>query len=128
MLGRAPSLNIFRHDGQRGHGVRPVAALGSGAALGPRSLTRCLRELAILRVAHLTPHAEYEWIQHVGIAKAVGATDDQIAALDSGDIGAACFSDLEQMVLRFTTEVVHDARASEETLAELEPATCLLAR
>ena len=41
-----------------------------------------LRELAILRVARLTPHAEYEWVQHVPIFEAVGGRTAQVAALE----------------------------------------------
>ena len=77
-----------------------------------------LRELAILRVARLTP-AEYEWVQHVEIAKAVGATEEQVAALEAGDAEADCFSPDQRLVLRFTTDVVNDARTSDATYAEL---------
>src|SRR6188474_3863819 len=90
-----------------------------GALLRDLQLDPLLRELSILRVARLTPHAEYEWVQHEGIAKAVGATDEQVAALARDDIAAGCFSELEQDVLRFTTEVVRDARASDEALESL---------
>jgi alkylhydroperoxidase family enzyme len=78
-----------------------------------------LRELAILRVARLTPHAEYEWVQHVGIAKAVGATGAQIEALEAGDTDSPAFSGTERTVLAFTSEVVRDARATDETLEAL---------
>ena len=117
-LGRAPSLNIFRMMANADTAFVPWLRWGV-ALLSNLELDPLLRELAILRVARLTPHAEYEWIQHVGIAKAVGGSDEQVAALESGDIGAACFSDLEQVVLRFTTEVVHDARASDDVFADL---------
>ena len=79
-----------------------------------------LRELAILRVARLTPHAEYEWVQHVPIAQAVGS---QRAA--GG--GARARRARGELLLTgpangvaFTTEVVRDARASEEALAALK--------
>ena len=66
--------------------------------------------------------AEYEWVQHVPIARAVGASDEQVAALERDDVGAECFSDAERTLLRFTTEVVIDARASDasfEAIREL---------
>src|SRR5437868_7739085 len=87
--------------------------------LGELQLDALLRELAILRVARLTPHAEYEWVQHVPIAQAVGASDDQVVALERDDPEADCFSDDQRAVLRFTTEVVRDAQASDATLEEL---------
>jgi 4-carboxymuconolactone decarboxylase len=123
-LDRAPPLNIFRMMANAETAFRPWLRWGS-TLLSDLQLDPLVRELAILRVARLTPHAEYEWVQHAGIAKAVGATDEQVAALERDDIAAACFSDLERLVLRFTTEVVRDARASDEALelltGELSP-------
>jgi 4-carboxymuconolactone decarboxylase len=43
-----------------------------------------------------------------------------VAALERDEPDADCFSGAQQMVLRFTTEVVLDARASEEALAALK--------
>ena len=71
-----------------------------------------LRELAILRVARLTPHAEYEWVQHVPIAKAVGASDAQVRRSSATSPRRTASPPDERAVLRFTTEVVRDARAS----------------
>ena len=117
-LGRAPDLNIFRMMANAETAFRPWLRFGA-ALLSDLELDPLLRELAILRVARLTPHADYEWVQHAGIARAVGATDEQVAALERGDAEADCFAGVEQLVLRFTTEVVHDARASDDTLASL---------
>jgi alkylhydroperoxidase family enzyme len=120
-LERAPALNIFRMMANAETAFRPWLRWGA-TLLSELELNPRLRELAILRVARLTPHAEYEWVQHVGIARAVGATNEQVAALEQDDIGAMCFSDLERLVLRFTTEVVRDARVSDEALADLSDA------
>ena len=117
-LGRVPPLNIFRMMANADTAFRPWLRWGA-ALLGELQLDALLRELAILRVARLTPHAEYEWVQHVPIAQAAGASDDQVAALERDDLEAACFSDDERRVLRFTTEVVRDAQASDSTLGEL---------
>jgi len=117
-LDRAPPLNIFRMMANAETAFRPWLRWGA-TLLSDLQLDPLVRELAILRVARLTPHAEYEWVQHEGIAKAVGATDEQIAALARDDITAGCLSELEQLVLRFTTEVVRDARASDEALEAL---------
>jgi 4-carboxymuconolactone decarboxylase len=117
-LGRVPPLNIFRMMANAESAFRPWLRWGA-TLLGDLELDPKLRELAILRVARLTPHAEYEWIQHVPIAKATGATDEQVAALERDDPEASCFSDDELAVLRFTTEVVRDAQASDASLEEL---------
>src|SRR3954453_4768185 len=123
-LGRVPPLNIFRMTAQADSAFVPWLRW-AGVLLSRLELDPLLLELAILRVARLTPDAEYEWVQHVPIAKAVGATDDQVGALERGDVEAESFSRTERAVLRFTTEVVRDARASDETLeavrAQLSP-------
>src|SRR6266566_1541857 len=110
-------LNVFRMMAHAETDFRPLVGLGT-AILGRQKLSAKLRELAILRVAALSP-ARYEWVQHVPIAQAMGATPAQVAALERGDIAADAFDPLEQAVLRFTTEVVRDVRASEATFAEL---------
>jgi 4-carboxymuconolactone decarboxylase len=117
-LGRVPPLNVFRMMANAETAFRPWLRWGA-TLLGELELDPKLRELSILRVARLTPHADYEWIQHVPIAKAVGATDEQVAALERNDPEAPCFSDDERLVLSFTTEVVQDAQASDPTLEKL---------
>ena len=75
VLERLPvQLNIFRMMAHAETNFRPLLRLGA-SILGEQKLDARLRELAILRVAKLSP-ARYEWVQHVPIAKAVGATDD----------------------------------------------------
>src|SRR6266576_835400 len=113
-----PPLNIFRMMANAETAFRPWLRWGA-TLLTDLALDPLLRELAILRVARLTPHAEYEWVQHVPIAKAVGADDAQVEALERDDPEAECFSDDQRTVLRFTTEVVRDARASTATLERL---------
>src|SRR5438093_3035975 len=118
VLENAPPLNIFRMLANAETAFRPWMRWG-GVLLGELALDPLLRELAILRVSRLTPHADYEWVQHVPIAKAVGATDEQVAALERDEPEADCFSGDQRLVLRFTGEVVRDVRASDETFEEL---------
>jgi alkylhydroperoxidase family enzyme len=119
VLERLPvKLNIFRMMAHAETNLRPLLRLGS-SILSEQKLSAKLRELAILRVAKLSP-AHYEWVQHVPIAKMTGATDEQIAALDCDDVTAACFDAIEKLVLRFTTEVVRDVRAADATFAEMK--------
>ena len=82
-LDNLPPLNIFRTLAHAETAFRPFLRFG-GTVLGRMSLDPLVRELAILAVAK-EAEAEYEWIQHVAIAKAVGATDEQIAALAEAD-------------------------------------------
>jgi 4-carboxymuconolactone decarboxylase len=74
-----------------------------------------LRELAILRVARLTPGAEYEWAQHVQILLAVGGSHAQVAALESEEIEAEALGEDGRLVVRFTTQVVLNAAPDEAT-------------
>jgi alkylhydroperoxidase family enzyme len=109
-----PPLGVFRMMANAETAFRPWLRWG-GVLLADLQLDPLLRELAILRVARLTPYADYEWVQHVPIARSVGASDEQVAALERGDLEAPAFSDAQRTVLRFTTEVVRDARPSDAT-------------
>jgi alkylhydroperoxidase family enzyme len=118
VLERLPvKLNIFKMMAHAETNFRPLLRLGT-SILTEQQLPAKLRELAILRVARLS-HAEYEWVQHVPIAKATGATDDQIAALARDDAAAACFDPVERVVLGATDEIVRDVGASDATFAAL---------
>jgi 4-carboxymuconolactone decarboxylase len=113
-LDAMPALGVFRMMANAETAFRPWLRWG-GVLLSDLELDPVLRELAILRVARLTPHADYEWVQHAPIARSVGASEQQVAALERDDIEAGCFSDAQRTMLRFTTEVVRDARASDAT-------------
>jgi alkylhydroperoxidase family enzyme len=111
-LDALPPLNIFKLLANAETCFRPFLRLGE-AILTKQELDPLLRELAILQTARLTP-AEYEWVQHAGIAKAVGASDEQVAAIERGDVEATCLDGDQRLVLEFTTQVVRDARPDEE--------------
>jgi alkylhydroperoxidase family enzyme len=110
-------LNIFKMMAHAETNFRPLIALGT-SILSQQQLSSKLRELAILRVARLSK-AEYEWVQHVPIAKMTGVSDEQVAALARDDAGAACFDPVDRIVLRATDEIVRDGGPSDETFAEL---------
>jgi alkylhydroperoxidase family enzyme len=118
LLERMPvHLNIFCMMAHAATNFRPLLRLGT-SILTEQQLSGGLRELAILRVAALSP-AQYEWVQHVPIAKLMGVTDAQVEALERGDVAAACFGPQEQLVLRFTTELVQGVRASDAVFSEM---------
>src|SRR5919201_5691143 len=120
-LGAVPALNVFRTMAHADTAFRPWLRW-AGTLLGELELDPVLRELAILHVARLTPHAEYEWVQHVPIALAVGGTQKHVRALEHGEPQAASFTELQTAVLRFTREVVRDARASDQAFAAVRAA------
>ena len=105
---KLPPLNILRLLMHAQTNVIPLLSLGT-SILTEQELDAKLRELAILRVAHLTG-ANYEWTQHVPIAKQTGVTDAQVAAIRQG-AEATAFTDLEKQVLQFTDEITQQVES-----------------
>jgi alkylhydroperoxidase family enzyme len=79
----------------------PVAAPGS------------IRELAILRVAHLVS-SDRQWRHHEGPALYAGVTAEALAAL-TGSRDDAAFTPEEQAVLRLVDEMIGDVEVREAT-------------
>jgi 4-carboxymuconolactone decarboxylase len=107
---QVPQLNIFKLLANAQTAFRPFMKYGL-TLLRDLEVDPVVREQAILRVAALTPGAEYEWVQHEAIGRAVGMTDEQIEACRSGDP--------DDLVLRFTEEIVRDAAPSDATFAAM---------
>jgi 4-carboxymuconolactone decarboxylase len=76
-----------------------------------------IRELAILRVAHRRD-CEYEWTQHVALAKREGISDDEIAAVSRGP-DAWAGDEFERAVLTGVDELEEKSQLSDETWAAL---------
>src|SRR5260370_38262657 len=55
----------------------------TGALLGEMELDPLLREFAILGLARLR-QSDYQWVQHVAIARAVGGKSEQMPAIKEG--------------------------------------------
>jgi alkylhydroperoxidase family enzyme len=111
-------LKIFGMMAHAESSFRPLLRLGA-SILGGQLLDAKLRELAILQAAKLTP-GEYEWIQHVPIARATGASEAQIEALARGDYDADCFDEDERLVLHFGADTLRGARVSDERFAAMK--------
>jgi len=90
----------------------------TGTLLTQLELDPMLREFAILQVAHLLD-SEYPWVQHVAIARAVGATSEQIAAIELGGKEDPGFDDAQREVLSFAREVTLEGAASDQAVAAL---------
>lgn len=117
-LDALPQLNVFKLLAHAETAFIPYLRLG-GALLAQLELDPKLRELTILLVAKHTD-AEYEWIQHAGIARALGIPDEQIVAVESGNLRAACLDSQAQILLRFTHEVLRQPRPDDETFTALQ--------
>jgi len=112
-----PPLNIFRTVAHADTAVRPLLRLG-GAILGQGELDPRRRELAILRTAAVTG-AEYEWIQHEAIARGVGASEEQVAAVKAGELEADGLDDDDRLVLRCAEELLRNDTIGEATFASV---------
>ncbi|UXA20873.1 carboxymuconolactone decarboxylase family protein [Mycobacterium sp. SMC-4] len=72
------------------------------------------RELAVLRVAHLTK-CEYEWRHHVDMGREAGLSDDVIDAITRGELSDDC----DRAVLTAVDELHRDSVVSDETWSSL---------
>jgi alkylhydroperoxidase family enzyme len=117
-LAALPPLNIFRMLSHAETAFRPFLRFG-GAILGRLELDPKLRELAIIQVA-ADAEADYEWVQHVAIAREVGVPDEQIAAVEARRLDDPSLGAAERAVLRFAREVVAGPRVSDATFAAVK--------
>jgi alkylhydroperoxidase family enzyme len=107
-------MNLFRAVAALPPVLRPFLELG-GALLNGEHLTAVEREIAILRVAHLT-QAGYERHQHEQLSRNLGMTDAQI------DATAADRPDLDPdglLICRATDEMTRGVRLTDATLADV---------
>ena len=113
-MDRRGDLNVFRmlaHD--------PTVFIGWSQwvdeLLDSPTFTVLLRELVTLRVAYLQK-SPYELSQHLGLARAAGATEAQIDAVTGqGGVDEAGFDSTERIVLDLTTELCTTRHLSENT-------------
>lgn len=111
-----PMLNVFHMLAYAESAYYGFMKFGN-ALLLKSALDPVLREIMILRVGYLSG-ATYEIHQHEKIARHVGMSDEKIAALPEGE-NADVFDDLENLVIRFTDEIVHGVKAKDETFEAL---------
>jgi len=108
-----PDLGIFRLLSLADDAFPKFIALTGGlwtdAELSPRR-----RELVILLVARLLD-CEYEWFQHIEVARICEISEEEIAAIDALEL--ASFSEDEQAILRLAQVTLERGRPSDEQLA-----------
>ena len=111
-----PILNLFKVLGHCPRIGRNWVRLGN-AILRRDDLSPRLRQLAILRVGHLT-RSEYEFTKHVPVGLREGVTRQQIDAISDWATSAA-FNDEERAVMRYTDEVTQNVKVKDDTFAKL---------
>ncbi len=109
-------INLYRILAHSPSVMRNYLRLGT-SLIARSELPANLRELLILRLAKLNG-SEYEWAQHVPIAKQAGLTEAQIEAVASWKESAE-FSDEERAVLQYTDEVDRHTSVKDETFGAL---------
>ena len=105
-------LNIFKTMAHNPKLLRDWVAMATPLLTGSLALSPRLRELAILRVGQVSG-SEYEFGQHIRIAKMAGVSYEDMAALKDYDNGDH-FSDLDRAVIAYTDDCARlDAGAAD---------------
>jgi alkylhydroperoxidase family enzyme len=108
------SLNVYRMI-THAPGLAPSFLTMASDVLQHNSLPHAWRELVILRVGYRY-QADYEVHHHVNIGRAVGLSDDAIAAADSGS--GHGLNDQEAALLRLTDLLLDNHTLSDDQRAE----------
>jgi alkylhydroperoxidase family enzyme len=111
-----PAPNLFRMLGNAPASVKEFLEMG-GSILMRSEFDARKREIAILRVAHVT-RAPYVWHHHVTIGKSTGLTDEEIEKI-------ACEGPVESLdeegnlLCRVAEEISLDVRLSDDALGRI---------
>ncbi len=101
-------LGVFRALAHATTSVVPVMRLGR-TILSEQKLDHRRRELLILLAMKLEGGA-YEWAQHIDVARRVGVTPAEIAAIEALRLDDPLFTTADQSLLAFGREVVEHVR------------------
>jgi len=111
-----PPLNVFRMMARVPESFQPLIDFALSILIRGQFDPR-KREIAVLRVAHAT-QAEYEWVQHVAVAKRVGVTEEEIEKI--GVDGPVTGLDEEgNLLCRVADEISLRVRLSDQALAQI---------
>jgi len=105
------NLNVFTLWAHSVSTIELVIRLGA-AQFAKLELPRSIRELVTLFGGRATS-ADYEWFQHVALAKAAGVTDAQLAALEDLDLDPTVFNPEELAALRLASAVLAGPKVSD---------------
>ena len=117
LLAAKHPLNLYRMLPRLG----PTASSGfialGGAMLRDGNLDPVLREVAILRVGHISK-ASYEVHQHTRIGRKAGMSDALLTAVKEG-ADATGLTPNEALVIRYTDDVVANVKAGDALFGEV---------
>ena len=80
----------------------------------PMELDKALERMIVLHVAKRSD-CLYAWRQNVVVGRSVGVTEEQMTALEMGEITASCFSEAERTAFALTNEVMDLIEATDGT-------------
>jgi alkylhydroperoxidase family enzyme len=108
-----PVINVFRAMANA-ETLYPYFSKYMLRLFRPLELDKALERMIVLRVANQSD-CFYAWRQNVVVAHSVGVKDEQIAALEKGDVKASCFTEAQQVAFAFTDEVMQLIEATDQT-------------
>lgn len=115
-LDALPPRNVFRMMARAPASFQPLIDLAL-SILAKSEFPAREREIAVLRVAHAT-RAEYEWVQHVTVAKGAGVSQQEIDLIaGEGPVGG--LDDEGNLLCRVADEISHDVRLSDDALSQI---------
>jgi alkylhydroperoxidase family enzyme len=112
-LALLPAINVFRALANA-ETLYPHFSQYMLQLFRPMELDKALERMIVLHVAKRSDCC-YAWRQNVVVAHSVGVKDEQIAALERGDVKASCFTEAEQVAFAFTDEVMQLIEATDQT-------------
>ena len=115
-LAKLPPLNVFRMVANAPASFRGFLELAMSiltkSQLDPRK-----REIAVLRVAHVT-RSNYEWTQHVAVARRTGVRDEEMAAIAAED-PVRSLTEEDNLLCRVADQISREVRLSDEALKRI---------
>lgn len=111
-----PPLNLFRMWAHSPATLPHIISLGT-VVFRDTSLSPYLRELVCLLNAKRL-RCEYQWKQHVQIARHASVEEAKIAALAAGDISGDLWSAEEKALLAFMDEVIGGPEVSDAVFVQ----------
>jgi alkylhydroperoxidase family enzyme len=117
-LSRLPVINVFRALANA-ESLYPNFSAYMLQLFRPMELDKALERMIVL---HVVKRSEclYAWRQNVVVGHSVGVSDEQIAALERGEIDAGCFDEAERAAFAFTNEVMDLIEATDGSFNEVK--------
>ena len=111
-----PTINLFRAMANA-QSLYPAYIRYVNLLFKRLELDPALERMIVLHVTHRSD-CLYAWRQNVVVAKSVGVSQDQIDALERGELSASCFDASQQAAFRFTDEAMDLIEVTDQTYAE----------